>query len=243
MNQRHGALATPLALLALVGCAGGGSATPTPSPPTSLATGYKPNHASDTYCVEPPNESHSFTDSTAWARTVRFVDDCKGHLTPHLALRCHAFNASHPFVLNLIVKDYRQNDTGLEHIGLGNQQMGDGGFIRQVTDTSTGKVVAAAGTAVKCTAIHKAPLRTACATEASPTLASRGATIVEEPATWKAANFDASNWPGASIYGAAEVGVEDGYNTIVWDGSAKLIWTSDFKVDNTLLCRPSVTSS
>ena len=78
MNQRHGALAAPLVLLALVGYAGGGSATPTPTP--SLAT-------------------------------------------------------------------------------------------------------------VKCTAIHKAPLRTACGTEAS-------------------------NWPGASVYGVAELGVKDGYNSL-----------------------------
>ena len=29
--------------------------------------------------------------------------------------------------MNFIVKDYKQNDTGLEYIGTANQQIGDGG--------------------------------------------------------------------------------------------------------------------
>lgn len=41
------------------------------------------------------------------------------------------FDASYPFDLNFVVKDYKQDDSGLEYIGLPNQQMGDGGFIMQ----------------------------------------------------------------------------------------------------------------
>ncbi len=39
------------------------------------------------------------------------------------------FEAEPPFVVGLIAKDFRQNDTGLEYIGTRRQQMGDGGVI------------------------------------------------------------------------------------------------------------------
>ena len=153
-----------------------------------------------------------------------------------------SFNASYPFVMNFIIKDYKQNDTGLEYIGTANQQIGDGGFIMQVTDTRTGKIVAVSSSAVKCAVIHKAPLNTACAAQSSPTVASCGAMILDEPASWKAAGFDAGSWQSATVYSAAEVGVKDGYYTVAWDASAKLIWTTDLKADNTLLCKLTVTA-
>ena len=40
-------------------------------------------------------------------------------------------------------KDFKETDSGIEYIGAGNQQMGDGGIIVQITDTATGEVVAA----------------------------------------------------------------------------------------------------
>ena len=150
------------------------------------------------------------------------------------------FTASYPFVLNYIINDYKQNDTGLEYIGTANQQIGDAGFIMQITDTATGKIVAVSSSAVKCTVIHKAPLNTSCVTQGSPTVATCGATILEEPTGWKTAGFNASAWSNATVYTAAEVGVKDGYNTIAWNASAKLIWTSDLKADNTLLCKLTV---
>ena len=47
------------------------------------------------------------------------------------------FNADYPLQLNFVAKDFKENDTGLEYIGRGNQQMGDGGLIAQFTDTAT----------------------------------------------------------------------------------------------------------
>jgi hypothetical protein len=152
-----------------------------------------------------------------------------------------SFKASYPFELNFAIKDYKQNDTGLEYIGLTNQQMGDGGFITQITDTTTGKIVAVSNTAFKCKVIHKAPLNTACAKQASPTVASCGATILAEPSGWKSAGFDTTGWESATVYTAAQVGVKDGYYDIAWDAAAKLIWTSDLNADNTLLCKTTVT--
>ena len=48
------------------------------------------------------------------------------------------FDAELPLTLNLVAKDFKENDTGLEYIGKPNQQVGDGGVILQVTDTQTG---------------------------------------------------------------------------------------------------------
>ena len=150
------------------------------------------------------------------------------------------FEASYPFDLNFIVKDYKQNDTGLEYIGTPNQQIGDGGFIMQLTDTTSGKVIAVSGSDMRCKVIHKAPLRPACATESSPTVTSCGATIEQEPANWKQRGYDTSGWEAATTYTAAEVGVKEGYFDIPWNNAAKLVWTSDLKADNTLLCKVSV---
>jgi hypothetical protein len=154
-----------------------------------------------------------------------------------------SFKASYPFELNFIIKDFKQNDTGLEYIDSPKQQMGDGGFIAQITDTSTGKVVAVTSTAFKCKVIHKAPLNPACAKQANPTVASCGATILAEPSGWKSAGFDTTGWESATAYTAAQIGVKDGYYDIAWDAAAKLIWTSDLNADNTLLCKTTVTSS
>lgn len=61
-----------------------------------------------------------------------------------------------------------KNDTGLEYIGERNQQMGDGGFILQLTDMSTGDVVAVSNADWACTVIHEAPLDKSCEDESNP---------------------------------------------------------------------------
>jgi hypothetical protein len=48
------------------------------------------------------------------------------------------FKADYPIVLNFVVRDFKQDDSGLEYIGTQKQQLGDGGFIAQFTDGSTG---------------------------------------------------------------------------------------------------------
>jgi hypothetical protein len=235
VTRAAGRCAQLLLAAGLAACGGGtadSSSTVTPTSPTSATAGnFKAQVWADNWFSLYVGETYVGEDSVPITTERSFNAEAL------------SFSASYPFVLNFIVKDYKQNDTGLEYIGLANQQIGDGGFIMQITDTTTGKVVAASSSAVKCTVIHKAPLNTACAAEASPTLTSCGATITEEPTTWKAASFDASGWQNASVYSAAEVGVKDGYNTVAWDASAKLIWTSDLKADNTLLCKLSVTGT
>jgi hypothetical protein len=150
------------------------------------------------------------------------------------------FAATYPFELNLVIKDYKQNDTGLEYIGTAMQQRGDGGFITQIVDTQTGNVVAVSSSAMRCMVIHKAPLNPSCEKDANP-----GSTclshIIDEPAGWKTTAATVGTWQTATVYTEAEIGVKGGYNDIAWATSAKLIWSSDLKADNTLLCKLTIT--
>jgi phosphatidylethanolamine-binding protein (PEBP) family uncharacterized protein len=152
------------------------------------------------------------------------------------------FDATPPFDLNFIIKDYRQDDSGLEYIGTPQQQMGDGGFIAQVTDTGTGNVVAASSSSWKCKVVHKAPLNKACVRDPDP-LATCGSSIGAEPAGWMNNGYDTSGWESASEFSAAAIGVKDGYYDIAWKPEAKLIWTSDLQADNTLLCKARVAAA
>ena len=45
------------------------------------------------------------------------------------------FDADYPLHLRFVLKDFQENDSGLEYIGQRNQQMGDGGFIMQLMET------------------------------------------------------------------------------------------------------------
>ncbi|QCB48659.1 PEBP family protein [Hydrogenophaga sp. PAMC20947] len=172
----------------------------------------------------------------------RFVGEDSVSITTERSFNAETlrFEADYPLVLNFTIKDFKQDDTGLEYIGSARQQIGDGGFIMQITDTATQKVVAVSSSAFKCRVIHKAPLIPSCASSSQPTVASCGATIIEEPANWKAAGFDTSAWQSATVYSAADIGAKDGYHDIAWDPAAKLIWGTDLKSDNTLLCKLTV---
>jgi hypothetical protein len=152
------------------------------------------------------------------------------------------FQAIYPLHLNFVVKDFKANDTGLEYIGTPKQQIGDGGFVAQFTDTATGKIIAVTNEKAKVMVVHKAPLNSACAKEANP-IAGQGMcmfTFTLEPSTWKKSDFNDTAWSNASEFTAAEVGSKDGYSDIAWDSSAKFIWGSDLFVDNTVLVRMNV---
>lgn len=147
-----------------------------------------------------------------------------------------SFEAARPVALNFIVKDFKENDTGLEYIGSNRQQMGDGGFIAQFTSASGSAVT---NNNWRCLVIHDAPASPDCARERNPKAGSGacGFTEIAEPSGWKAIGFDDSNWPKATEYSEQAVGPKDGYDQIRWNSSAKLIWGPDLKSNNTLLCR------
>lgn len=151
------------------------------------------------------------------------------------------FEAERPFVLGLVAKDFKENDTGLEYIGTRRQQMGDGGVILQIRDAS-GETVIVSDETWQCSVIHSAPLDKACEDVADP-VAGEGACGFEarnEPAGWDLASFDASDWPAADVYSEGEVSPKHGYNEVVWDRAAKLIWGPDLEQSNTVLCRLAV---
>jgi hypothetical protein len=151
------------------------------------------------------------------------------------------FTASYPFTIAMVTKDFKQNDTGLEYIGTDRQQMGDGGFVAQFTDTSTGKVVAITNSSWRGLVVHQAPLNKSCEKSKTPDTECTSR-ISAEPAGWSQTSFNDSSWSTASTYSKEQVGVKDGYNDISWSPNAQLIWTSDLEIDNTILWRYVVTA-
>lgn len=151
------------------------------------------------------------------------------------------FAAERPFVIGLVAKDFKENDTGLEYIGTGRQQMGDGGVIVQISDES-GDIVAVSDSEWQCHVIHTAPLDKSCESASDP-VAGAGACafeIEDEPAGWDTAAFDATDWPAADVYTEQQVDPKDGYDRINWADDAELIWGPDLEQSNTVLCRLTV---
>lgn len=151
------------------------------------------------------------------------------------------FEAKRPFVIGLVAKDFKENDTGLEYIGTRRQQMGDGGVIVQIK-SAAGDTISVSNADWQCLPIHTAPLDKSCEGEANP-VAGKGACTfeaMEEPGGWDLADFDASHWPQASEYSESEVSPKQGYDRINWVNTAKLIWGPDLEQSNTVLCRVTV---
>jgi len=152
------------------------------------------------------------------------------------------FSGDYPLHLNFILKDFKENDTGLEYIGKRNQQMGDGGFIAQIMDTTTNQVIGVSNKNWKCHVIHKAPLDKSCESSTNPTAGVGACTFTssKEPIDWKAPSFDDSLWTKATEYTASDVRPKGGYNNVNWNTNAQFIWGPDLETDNTLLCRVTI---
>lgn len=166
------------------------------------------------------------------------------------------FTATFPMTIAIMAKDFKENDTGLEYIGTARQQMGDGGMIAQFREatassrswyqwwasTPTGKIVGVTDAKTRCLVVQHAPVDRACAKESNPVAGQGPCGFVETPipANWTAPDFDDSAWPLAVEHSASEVGPKGGYDDISWDASAKLIWSEDLVLDNTLLCRMKI---
>jgi len=163
------------------------------------------------------------------------------------------FRAAYPFTIAAVSRDYIENDSGLEYIGsffglfpvsesfTFFQQIGDGGFIAQITDSATGEIVATTSKDWRGLVVHKAPLNPDCEKSTQP-LVDCSFSAAEPPAGWMAADFDDAGWIDATEYTADEVGARFGYNDIDWDEAASLIWAGDLKTDNTILWRHRVTA-
>lgn len=152
------------------------------------------------------------------------------------------FEANLPAELSFIIKDFKENDTGLEYIGSRKQQMGDGGFIAQFKQTSDGSTLLVSDAQWRCMPIHIAPLNKQCEKSTNPD-SSCGSDIIQEPAHWKDPSYEIAQWPHAVEYSERSVRPKDGYDRIDWQADAQLIWTSDIETDNTILCRTTLQPS
>jgi len=146
------------------------------------------------------------------------------------------FDIPLPAVLSVVLKDFKENDTGLEYIGSRRQQMGDGGFIAQFVDAETNTSVAVSDESWRCTTIHQAPINKSCARSSNPEQVC-DAIIEPEPDKWKSVDFDDSAWPKAVVHSAQAVRPHGGFSNVTWNSTARLIWTEDLVTDNTVLCR------
>ena len=149
------------------------------------------------------------------------------------------FNTDLPATIAFEFRDFRENDTGLEYIGTGRQQVGDGGAIAQFTDAETGTLLKVSDSTWKCLVINHAPVDEACVNESDPKVGEGAcaAEIRDAPVSWTDPNFDDSQWAAATEHSAREVSPKDGYDEVEWKPGAKLIWSDSLKLDNTLLCR------
>lgn len=147
------------------------------------------------------------------------------------------FSAALPAQLSVVMKDFKEDDTGLEYIGSSHQQAGDGGFIAQFIDAGTNKTLTVSDDSWRCTVIHQAPINLQeCANASSPQQVCKSK-IDPEPTNWKSAGYDYKKWPQATIHSAWEVQPHGDFNWFGWKMSAKFIWSSDLVRDNTVLCR------
>lgn len=146
------------------------------------------------------------------------------------------FSAELPVQAAVIMKDYYENDTGLEYIGERGQQIGDGGFIAQFKNAETGELIDVSNSDWQCHVIHQAPLDTGCERSNDPN-AECQSLITSEPSGWMSADFDDSAWESAVEYDPNAVRPKRDYRNISWESSAKFIWGDDLEVDNVILCR------
>ena len=149
------------------------------------------------------------------------------------------FTATYPITIGLMAKDFVENASGLEYIGKSNQQIGDGGIVLQIRDLTTNQIVAYTDSTWKSLVVFKAPLNPECVTSKAPLTDCKSQTI-KNSTTWYSSTYKDSSWLNAKEFTKEAVGVKDGYFNIDWSANAKLIWSNDLKLDNTILFRKVV---
>ena len=146
------------------------------------------------------------------------------------------FSATYPLTIGIIAKDFTENSSGLEYIGKPNQQIGDAGIIVQIREVVSGKIIAYSNRDWKVLTINKAPLNPECVTSNNPNVDCKSSNIAI-PASWASATFKDTSWKNATEFSKETVGVKDGYFDFTWTPGSALVWSSDLKLDNTILLR------
>ena len=149
------------AILAIAAC---GSSTQ--SSPKSTATTLSTLDIEPTSTVATSTQSSTFT-AEVWADNWfslyvngQLVGEDSVPITTERSFNAETitFTATYPLTIAMITKDYKETDSGLEYIGEPNQQMGDGGFVAQFTDTATGAIIATTNGDWRGFVIQTAPL-------------------------------------------------------------------------------------
>ena len=234
-----------LAILGLAACSSSSETATTSNPSTISAPSV--TEAEPTSTVAASSQISTFT-AEVWADNWfalyvngELVGEDSVPITTERSFNAETitFTASYPLTIAMITKDFKETDSGLEYIGEPNQQMGDGGFVAQFTDTSTGEIVATTNGVWRGLVIQTAPLNVECEKSADPDTDCQFETL-DEPVNWTSSNFDDSSWANATSYLADEVGVKDGYNEIMWDSTAEIIWGPNLNTNNTILWRTRI---
>lgn len=148
-----------------------------------------------------------------------------GRSTP----RRFTFDATAPFTIAIEARDFKETDSGIEYIGQPNQQMGDGGLIAQVTDTTTGEVVAVTDADWSVLVVQRAPLNPECVDDPDPDSTCESEAI-DLPDGWADPGFDDTARDSATVWDEAAVDPKDGYFDIAWDDDARFVWGADLEV-------------
>ena len=149
------------------------------------------------------------------------------------------FSATYPLTLGFIAKDYVQSKSGLEYLNTPNQQIGDGGLIFQIRESTSNKLVAASDGSWKYMTANTAPTNPECEKSSQPDIDCKYIDY-QVPSNWASSTFSDLKWKSAVIYSANAVGPKEGYYNINWISSAKFIWGADLKLDNVVYFRKKV---
>lgn len=149
------------------------------------------------------------------------------------------FSATYPMTIAFIAKDYVQSKSGLEYLGMPNQQIGDGGLIFQITETVSKKIVAVSDSSWKMKVANTAPTNPDCEKSIQPDIDCKFLNFAI-PSFWANSSFKDQSWLNAKIFTAQEVGPKEGYNLITWNQSAKFIWGNNLKLDNVVYFRKKI---
>ena len=150
-----------------------------------------------------------------------------------------SFKASYPLTIGIMARDYVENASGLEYIGKPNQQIGDGGIIAQIRDMDSKQVITATNKSWKVFVTNTAPLNEECVKSKDPLLDCK-TMVTKAPTSWYSTTFKDTSWKSATEFTAAAVGVKDGYFNFTWSPTSSLVWSSDLRLDNTILLRTKV---
>lgn len=152
------------------------------------------------------------------------------------------FSTNLPTVIAFELRDFMENETGLEYIGTNRQQLGDGGAIAQFRDAGSGDLVAVTDADWRCLVVQHAPAELTCARERNPSvdISACAPTIRSIPKGWTLPIFDDRNWPKATVHSASAVNPKGGYDRVTWDPAARFIWGPDLERDNVVLCRVTI---